>query len=60
MGRIEARKNSITYCIYANESCLPDIDTLKSMKTAGYKFYKDGKLYKPEVNKNDKSCEGDN
>ena len=46
--RIEARKNGVTYCSYFDESCLPDNETIKAMKAAGYKFYQNGKLYKPE------------
>lgn len=52
MSKIEAKRDGVTYCVYMDESCLPDKDMLKSMKTSGYKFYKDGKLYKPEENKN--------
>ena len=51
MHEIEARKDGITYCSYATEACLPDKETMKDMKAAGYKFYQDGKLYKPEKNK---------
>ena len=48
MHEIEARKDGIAYCSYATEACLPDKETMKDMKAAGYKFYQDGKLYKPE------------
>lgn len=47
--KIEARKNGIVYCVYADKSLLPDKDTMKDMKTAGYKFYQGGKIYKPEA-----------
>lgn len=51
LSKIEARKGDIVYCVYANEDCLPDSDTIKWMKAAGYKLYQDGRLYKPEKNK---------
>jgi hypothetical protein len=46
--QIEARKNGIVYCVYTDKSLLPDKDTMKDMKAAGYKFYQNGKIYKPE------------
>ena len=48
LDKIEARKDGIVYCVYADESCLPDKEVIKSMKAAGYKLYQGGKLYKPE------------
>ena len=51
LHEIEVRKNGIVYCVYYDESCLPDKDTLKNMKEAGYKLYQGGKLYKPENKK---------
>jgi hypothetical protein len=48
VNEIEARRDGVVYCIYVDESVLPDKDTMKSMKKAGYKFYQNGKLYKPE------------
>lgn len=48
MHEIEARKDGVTYCAYATEACLPSKEIMKDMKVAGYKFYQDGKLYKPE------------
>ena len=51
MHEIESRKDGVAYCVYATEACLPDKETMKNMKAAGYKFYQDGKLYKPEVDK---------
>lgn len=50
--QIEVRKNGVVYCVYADESTLPNEETLRCMKTAGYKLYQNGKLYK--ANKNDK------
>jgi hypothetical protein len=49
---VEVRKDGIVKCVYMDESVMPDNDTIKHMKAAGYKFYQDGKLYKPEANKN--------
>lgn len=48
MDKIEARKNGIVYCVYSDESMLPDKDIIQNMKAAGYKLYQNGKLYKPE------------
>ena len=48
---IEVKKDGVVKCVYMDESLLPDKDVIKSMKSAGYKFYKDGKLYKPEGSK---------
>lgn len=48
---IEVKKDGIIYCVYMDESCLPDKDTIKSMKAAGYKLYQEGRLYKPEIKK---------
>lgn len=49
LHEIEARKNGKVECVYADESCLPDKETIKIMKAAGYKLYQDGKLYKPDI-----------
>lgn len=51
MREIEARKNGVCEMCYATEACLPSKEIMKDMKAAGYKFYQDGKLYKPEANK---------
>lgn len=48
LHEIEVRKNGTVYCVYPDESVLPDKETIKNIKAAGYKFYQDGKLYKPE------------
>ena len=47
MKPIECKKGDKLYCIYLDESCLPDTETMKDMKAAGYRFYQDGKMYKP-------------
>lgn len=51
MSKIEAKKDGVVYCVYEDESTLPDKETIKSMKAAGYKLYQNGKLYKPENTK---------
>lgn len=51
---IEAKKDGVVYCVYADVSALPDKDMMKSMKVAGYKFYQNGRLYKPENSKDKK------
>lgn len=48
MNEIEARRDGVVACVYVNETALPDKDIMKQMKMAGYKFYQNGKLYKPE------------
>lgn len=48
---IVIKKDGIVKQTIMDESLLPDKDIIKSMKAAGYKFYQDGKLYKPETNK---------
>ena len=48
LNEIEVRKDGVTYCVYSDESVLPDKNTMKSMKSSGYKFYQNGRLYKPE------------
>lgn len=45
---IEAKKDGVVYCVYTDISALPDKETMKIMKAAGYKFYQNGKIYKPE------------
>ena len=51
---IESRKDGIVYCVYSDASALPDKEMMKQMKMAGYKFYQNGKLYKPEQDKNNR------
>lgn len=48
LHEIKAIQNGKVKCIYVDESCLPDKETIKIMKAAGYKLYQDGKLYKPD------------
>ena len=51
MSKIECRKGDVVYCVYADETALPDKSTIKSMKEAGYKLYRDGRLYKNDQDK---------
>ena len=48
---IEVRKDGVVKQTLMDESLLPEKSIIKKMQAAGYKFYQDGKLYKPEVNK---------
>lgn len=48
MNKIECRKDGVVKCIYCGEEMLPDAEMMKIMKAEGYKFYKDGKIYKSE------------
>ena len=58
MGVIEVRRDGEVICVCKDESCLysADVmkdmkaDVMKDMKANGYKFYKDGKIYRPEKN----------
>ena len=45
--KIEVRRDGVVYCVYYDESVLPDEKTMKEMKLTGYKFYQNGKIYKP-------------
>jgi hypothetical protein len=51
MKILEVRKNGQLMCVCNGESTFPSKEEMKHMKAAGYKFYQDGKLYKPEENK---------
>lgn len=48
MSVIEIRRNGVVVCVCANESCLYPDEIIKDMKANGYKFYQNGKVYKPE------------
>lgn len=47
-GPIEIRKDGVTVCTCANEDCLYPYEIMKDMMKYGYKFYQDGKIYKPK------------
>ena len=48
MSPIEVRRDGITICVCKDESCLYSSEVMKDMKANGYKFYQDGKIYKPQ------------
>ena len=48
MEPIEVRRDGEVICVCADETCLYPPEIMKDMKDYGYKFYQDGKLYKPE------------
>ena len=48
MSVIEIRRGGETICVCKDESCLYPADIMKRMKAVGYKFYQDGKLWKPQ------------
>jgi hypothetical protein len=48
MSPIEVCRDGEVICVCADESCLYPKEIMQDMKENGYKFYQDGKLYKPE------------
>lgn len=48
MNEIEIRKDGEVVCVCKDKSCLYPPEIMKSMKASGYKFYQNGKIYKPE------------
>ena len=48
MGPIEVRRGKDVICTCKDETCLYEDWKMKDMKANGYKFYQDGKIYKPE------------
>ena len=48
MSEIEIRKDGEVVCVCKDESCLYSPEIMKDMKANGYKFYQNGKIYKPE------------
>lgn len=48
VGSIEIRRDGEIICVCADESCLYPKEIIKDMREYGYKFYQDGKPYKPE------------
>ena len=50
-GPIEIRKDGVVVCECANENCLYPYEIMKDMMKYGYKFYQNGKIYKPEKKK---------
>ena len=49
-GPIEIRKDGVAVCECKDESCLYPYEVMKQMMALGYKFYQDGKIYKPKKN----------
>ena len=47
-SQIEIRKDGVVFCECKDESCLYPPEVMKDMKANGYKFYQDGKIYKPQ------------
>ena len=50
MSSIEIRRDGVVLCVCKDESCLYAPEVMKNMKENGYKFYQDGKIYKPSKN----------
>ena len=48
MEPIEVRRDGEIICVCKDESCLYSNEIMKDMKSNGYKFYQDGKIYKAE------------
>ena len=48
MSQIEVRRDGEAVCVCKDESCLYPSEIMKDMRTHGYKFYQDDKIYKPE------------
>lgn len=53
-GPIEVRRDGVAICECKDESCLYPPEIMKDMMKHGYKFYQDGKIYKPEKKKQEK------
>lgn len=47
-NEIEVRRDGVVICVCKDESCFYEPETVKDMKANGYKFYQNGKVYKPE------------
>lgn len=43
---LEIRRDGVVLCVCVGEECFPDANTMKVMKSWGYKFYMDGKIYR--------------
>lgn len=52
-NKYQIRKDGKGYCGFNDKSLMYSDETLKSMRSAGYKLYVDGKLYKKSKNKKD-------
>lgn len=47
-GPIEVHRDGVPICECKDETCLYPPEIMKDMMKHGYKFYQDGKIYKPE------------
>lgn len=47
MNEIEVRRDGEVICVCKDASCLYPSDIMKDMMKYGYKFYQNGKIYKP-------------
>ena len=56
-GPIEVRRDGVVICECANEDCLYPPEIMKDMKANGYKFYQNGKIYKPEKKESKKNAD---
>ena len=45
---VECRRDGVVMCVYHEPSQTLDKEIYKAAKAAGYKFYQNGKIYKPE------------
>lgn len=54
MDQIEIRKDGVILCVCQDESCLYSFEVMKDMMRYGYKFYQNGKIYKPDKEKQEK------
>ena len=48
LNEIEVRRDGEVICVCKDETCLYPDEIMKDMKAYGYKFYQNGKIYKPE------------
>jgi hypothetical protein len=48
MSPIEVCRDGEVICVCSDETCLYPPEIMKDMRDYGYKFYQDGKIYKPE------------
>ena len=51
---IEIRRDGVVICECKDETCFYHPEIMKDMMKYGYKFYQDGKIYKPEKKKQEK------
>lgn len=51
---IEIRRGDETICVCKDETCLYESWIMKDMKENSYKFYQNGKIYKPEKKQQEK------